>query len=402
MVACDLPLTEHFSALDQLLTCYGEFWLCQPFHWRDLCWRHSHPELCTALDELTLSHLQAMEEMPCRVQWLAPWLAHLPDLLMLCSIVQRQPELPALPASMAAFIPGRKWQQIRHFEAATGEFGLPFLEWCAGKGHLGRVLAWRRDVEVESLEWQSALCADGRALAQKQRVRQQFHCADAFAASSASLLRAEQHAVALHACGDLHVALLRQGVAAGVRAVTISPCCYHLIRDSQYQPLSQAGQASRLQLSRNTLRLAAQETVTAGARERRLRDIELRWRLAFDLLQRAWRGEDSYLPLPTLPGQLLTGDFATFVAWALERKGLAVARPSQQVLSQALCQAEARVPVVARMEWVRHLFRRPLELWLVLDRALYLQEQGYQVSISEFCGRALTPRNLLLEAWRAR
>jgi len=47
---------------------------------------------------------------------------------------------------------------------------------------------------------------------------------------------------------------------------------------------------------------------------------------------------------------------------------------------------------------VQHLFRRPLELWLVLDVAMYLQEQGYQVSLSELCAPELTPRNLLLQA----
>ncbi len=36
------------------------------------------------------------------------------------------------------------------------------------------------------------------------------------------------------------------------------------------------------------------------------------------------------------------------------------------------------------MELVRHLFRRPLELWLVLDRALFLQEQGYRVEVGSF------------------
>lgn len=55
---------------------------------------------------------------------------------------------------------------------------------------------------------------------------------------------------------------------------------------------------------------------------------------------------------------------------------------------------------VRRHELVRHLFRRPLELWMVLDYALYLEEQGYRVRLGEFCDRSLTPRNLLLDAVR--
>ena len=52
------------------------------------------------------------------------------------------------------------------------------------------------------------------------------------------------------------------------------------------------------------------------------------------------------------------------------------------------------------LERLRNLFRRPLELWLVLDRALFLEEQGYSVRLGTFCDYPLTPRNLLLLAER--
>jgi hypothetical protein len=55
---------------------------------------------------------------------------------------------------------------------------------------------------------------------------------------------------------------------------------------------------------------------------------------------------------------------------------------------------------VQRLQILRHLFRRALELWLVLDRALYLQEHGYHIELFQFCSRQLTPRNLLLQATR--
>ncbi|MNF11686.1 hypothetical protein D3C80_2129510 [compost metagenome] len=52
------------------------------------------------------------------------------------------------------------------------------------------------------------------------------------------------------------------------------------------------------------------------------------------------------------------------------------------------------------LELPRSLFRRPLELWLLLDRALFLEEQGYQVMLGSFCQAQLTPRNILLLAER--
>lgn len=59
-----------------------------------------------------------------------------------------------------------------------------------------------------------------------------------------------------------------------------------------------------------------------------------------------------------------------------------------------------RLAEVRNLELLRGLFRRPLELWLNLDRALFLEEQGYTVRLGTFCDTPLTPRNLLLMAER--
>ena len=38
------------------------------------------------------------------------------------------------------------------------------------------------------------------------------------------------------------------------------------------------------------------------------------------------------------------------------------------------------------------------EVWLALDLAVRLENDGYSVSLGEFCERRLTPRNLLISA----
>ncbi len=51
-----------------------------------------------------------------------------------------------------------------------------------------------------------------------------------------------------------------------------------------------------------------------------------------------------------------------------------------------------------RLSLVRHAFRRAIELWLVLDLASFIAEQGYEVEVGSFCDRKLTPRNILISA----
>ena len=46
----------------------------------------------------------------------------------------------------------------------------------------------------------------------------------------------------------------------------------------------------------------------------------------------------------------------------------------------------------------RLVFRRALEVWLLLDRAAALEDMGWSVQLGTFCPAALTPRNLCLVA----
>ncbi|MNZ79497.1 hypothetical protein D3C78_981010 [compost metagenome] len=184
----------------------------------------------------------------------------------------------------------------------------------------------------------------------------------------------------------------------GCRQLAIAPCCYNRIQAPQYQPLSTAAKASGLQLSIEDLGLPLSETVTAGARVRRQRDQSMARRLGFDLWQRQVRGVDEYLPTPSLPVSWLHKPFADYCRGLAELKELqAGAEPDWPALEAAGWQ---RLAQVRNLELLRNLFRRPLELWLVLDRALFLQEQSYQVQLGVFCEQPLTPRNLMLLAER--
>jgi hypothetical protein len=183
-----------------------------------------------------------------------------------------------------------------------------------------------------------------------------------------------------------------------MHSLHLSPCCYHLTTATQYQPFSRAGRGSGLVLSRDDCRLAVQETVTAPRVTARRREKKNAWRLGFDALQRQLRGVDDYLPVPSIPDAVFPGNFADFCGYAASLKALALpAAIDWPHFEQLGWQRQARV---SRMELPRHAFRRALELWLALDRALYLAECGYSVTVGTFCDRRLTPRNLMIRASR--
>jgi hypothetical protein len=97
-----------------------------------------------------------------------------------------------------------------------------------------------------------------------------------------------------------------------------------------------------------------------------------------------------------LPSAWLEKSFAQYCTDLAALKGLStVGTPDWAALEAA---GQQRLAEVRNLELVRGLFRRPLELWLVLDRALFLSQKGYDVRLGTFCETLLTPRNLLLLA----
>lgn len=471
----------YFQQLDSLLFQSRHLWQIQPFHHSSICWQSLYAQksdkiisvasqnqtLAQALNQLSDKQLlELQQDVHKLANWLTPWFPEAPLLItlnqqLLSSNPSTKPNLeqanklstpiqtlPTESAELKRFaqgIPGRKWQQMRYFSQQFNQMmthvdnlsivsaqdftktqdqpvdkTTQVLEWCAGKGHLGRLIAFeqqlggqeswdkpsqdkpsenKQNYQITSLEWQQSLCEKGQQQAEKHQLPQSFIHGDAFSEAAGQLLTEDTHAIALHACGDLHCQLIHHVSQQKAKSVLIVPCCYHLIRSEGYYPLSKQAQQSDIQLSKQDLKIPLQETVTGGQRIGNLRDIELHWRMAFDELQREQQQCNQYQPLPTLPKNLLTGEFKYFIHWAIENRQLNISVDKLN-LDHYLEKGQQRVQQIRRMELVQHLFRRPLELWLILDRAMALEEAGFHVELTEFCQKNLTPRNILIKAYR--
>lgn len=396
----DEQIRTRFRALDDFLLAHQNLWRPRPFtHWQ-LPWEPEHPELAAWLRGRSLAEAEAAHNHPEQLTAPAPFPALAAESVALSQVGDLpKTSLDSVSTRMSVDVPGRKWQQIEAFASCLHFHKTPahWLDWCAGKGHLGRRLAHGGQA-LTCLEHNPQLVEAGSQLSQRLGIEASHLHQDVMADDTGDCLHADQTPVALHACGDLHVQLMRLASDAGCGRMAIAPCCYNRISASEHQALSTEGKASTLQLSLDDLSLPLSETVTAGARVRRQRDTSMARRLAFDLLQRALRGVDDYLPTPSLPVAWLDKPFADYCQDLAALKGLPAVPPQDwPALETAGWQ---RLAEVRNLELVRGLFRRPLELWLVLDRAIYLQERGYAVQLGLFCESHLTPRNLMLLAER--
>ena len=400
MPARAADLLARFEALDRFLHDHQHLWRPRPFTHLNLPWEAQHPELAQWLRQRSLQDAEASHNHP----QLLPAPAPFPELAatsLALSRVERLPTHALAPANprLQVDVPGRKWQQIEAFAQSLSFAQKPahWLDWCSGKGHLGRRLL-STDQQLTCLEYDPALIEAGEQLSQRHHLPARHVQQDVLAPDTALQLTAHMTPVALHACGDLHVRLLQLATAAGCGQLAVSPCCYNRISATHYQALSTVAKASHLQLSLEDLSLPMSETVTAGSRVRRQRDESMARRLGFDLWQRQHRQCDEYLSTPSLPSAWLGKPFAEYCEGLATLKNLSTSGDEDWPALEAA--GRERLAQVRNLELVRGLFRRPLELWLVLDRALYLEENGYAVQVGEFCDSQLTPRNLMVLAQR--
>lgn len=391
-----------WQRLNDWLVQYQPIWQPAPFIEPIPSWVQRYPGLAHAVAELTDTECDELDEKPEALAEIAsrylPGLAWYGQMVGLPELTAKSSDIEAatLPEVRATDMPGRKREQAGAFAASLKPLRQSMLDWCCGKGYLSRTLAVQSQKSVEGYEWNPELVAGGNQLAAHFGDAVQIHRQDVMAENLS--LPANTHGVALHACGDLHRQFLRRGAATELPRLSLSPCCYHLTANERYQPLSKrtAACGNRLALTRHDLRLAVRETVTAPARVREQTRLLSQWRLGFDGLQRALSGVDQYLPVPSYSPRLIHKGFPAFCQWAAEKKQFFL--PENTDFDRWFAYGMQRHGDVRRYELIRHLFRRPLELWLVLDYAIFLEEQGYRVRLGHFCARSLTPRNLLLDA----
>ncbi|MEZ4471717.1 MAG: methyltransferase [bacterium] len=389
---------DQLHALGRFLHAHRSLWHARAFVQRPTPWEADHPELVAWLDAQPTDAFLA----PGR-----PWLTAAPDTARRWAAeADALAALPALsenPLSIKGFgtlgVPGRKHRQIEHFAAPVHQrWPAPtrITDWCAGKGHLGRALSHVTGARLQALEWQEALCEAGRSECARAGVEATFACVDVRAPEAAGLLAADDVVVALHACGGLHTALLRAVVARGAAGLALAPCCYNQPSPDRGRPLSAAGAAVGLALDENDLDLLHRQAANASQGTLRRSRQNQQWRLAFDALYRQASGVDAYRPMPPFPEPWLVLPFAEFCRRLAALEGLHL--PDHLRPDDFLAEGEAAWRATVARDAIRGLFARPLETWLVLDRARFLAEAGYVVEAGTFCDRTLTPRNALILA----
>lgn len=390
--------SARFTSLTVLLASYRELWQQSHFIQLSQQWQLAYPVLTETLlnlpDEQVDNYYRAASGALDLVARDIPELSALEEL----TYFPLQIHQAVLPVHLSNGVSGRKWAQIQAFIGAIEDRSntTTVVDWCSGKAHLGRSLAVSQGKALHALERDSHLCSEGLRISQNWLENVRLSQVDVLAAP-VDFAKTDE-VLALHACGDLHRKLLHDWQRSASSRLILVPCCYHKWLNSDYQPLSQMARTNNLYLTKEQVQLAVQEWVTASGREQRQSQEMMKYRLAFDVLQRELRGEDNYLPAPSLPYGILREGARGVLQQLCASKGLTL--PAGINWQEYVERGAQQYQRYRRLQLLNHSFRRALECWLILDLILYLEEGGATVNAVAFCQRELTPRNIMLQATR--
>lgn len=403
--------TDLRSALDRLtdvLVRYEPLWRPRPFAVRPAPWEHREPELATWLRSLPERVVDALEA-DAHAHPVHPRYAALRDEVEAAAAVgvPFTADAVAVPREATWRMPGRKLDQSRAL-ASVVEPVTPhaprFVDWCGGKGHLSRLVALRTEGRATVVDRDAALLQAGDRLHRRAGLTSTWCEANVLrdpAPRLAELVADQDLALGLHSCGALTDALVEQVLATDTDVHASVPCCPHVVRSAAgYVPRSTAGRAvatgydRAIDFDRIALRLAIADEVVARAADRRTRRREMAWRLGADTVLRAIGATAGYDSLGNVSTADFQRSFGEFCAWAVEARGHAL--PDSFDAADAEREAWRTLHTVRSLALVRALFRRALEAWIVVDKALWLAEQGRGVALGTFCPRTVTPRNLLI------
>jgi SAM-dependent methyltransferase len=335
----------------------------------------------------------------------APWPERTPPGLQ--SLAARAGEVCALPSlTTLAAPPGppqrgetpRKRAQIDAFGrlvAPIAARATRVIDVGSGHGHLTREIARRIARPVIGLERDPALA--GRARTLSSGASPTFAVTDVLRDGLA--FSGGDCVVGLHACGELGDVMVTS--AARLRGVTLAlvGCCLQKRRQLSRRPLcAAAGLAESLELPRALLglsNLAAREEGVEATRAENL--VARERRLALNrLLSEGSRPLRVGAEIEGLNRRTAHRDLSLLVARAFEVRGRPA--PSRRAIDEAAAWARVAHARARRLSVPRALLARVLEVYVLLDRAFHLEQNGLRVELGVLFPASVSPRNLALLA----
>lgn len=209
--------------------------------------------------------------------------------------------------------------------------------------------------------------------------------------------------VGLHTCGKLALDIIRVSSDKKVPALVNFGCCYHTLDLApDLQNISAfAKNNDPLWMNKFALTLSCRAHRKLDEKDFDLKQKVKYFRYAIHILLHDHYDIKELVTLGNSNPKLYERPFAEYVLEQFKRINV-TPKHSADELNAFFNNPDLQL-LIDRMltaGLIRNALGRALEIYLLLDRAIYLEEQGYDVSVEEFFDEELSPRNIGITAVR--
>lgn len=325
------------------------------------------------------------------------------------SSVPSAPSAPAMPENHYTFlhvIP-KKQHEIRTLAPAVKLYADSLgvqrvVDIGGGIGLLAQTLNNQYGLKVTSLDMDQELQKTGFQRHQKNAKDPQnmvsYHPVKISAENKdfLSLLGADTLTVGLHTCGELANHQIKASVEAGIKGMINFGCCYQRLEDLSTQNISEFAKSmpERLEQNQFALTLAARAHRKMDMKDRLFMQKVKHYRYSIHMLLTDHYGLKNVLNLGNSPRKLYDAPFSEYASEQLRRIGLDPLPAKKLDEYYENPERQALIWKMLSAAFIRNSFGRLLELYLLLDRVIYLEEKGYKAQLLEFFDEEKSPRNL--------
>ena len=321
------------------------------------------------------------------------------------------PDLPPFPDHKKLFlhmIP-KKQHEIKRLAPYVNAFYQKhniekIVDIGGGIGHLAQSLANHYHLKTSSLDIDPVMQATGKERQENNQVEYIQVKVNAQDETFNSLLTKNTMTLGLHTCGPLANHQIKASCSKKIKGIISFGCCYEKLQhDPDSQNISQAAKNLKGPIIFNYFALTL---ATRAHRKMHEKDYELKmkvkyFRYAIHILLHDEYDTKELVSLGNSSPKLYDESFGDYVIEQFRRIGLPLHHTKEEL--NAYFSDSSRQELIWKMlvaGLIRNAFGRLMELYILLDRTLFLEENGYSVQLLEFFDEPTSPRNLGIVAAR--
>ncbi len=274
----------------------------------------------------------------------------------------------------------------------------------AGQGHLSRILSHYLGLSVSCIEQNPELIELGLKRQDKYPLPDGGRTFDflnlqinglSSLTDRIGLLSPDSFLLGLHTCGPLAVYQLQSLLHSKARGALNFACCYGKMTDQKTMNLTGL---IPFELSPFALTLASRSHARLSYQDFCFKERVKLYRYGLHLYCHEFRPELGFVSVGNSGFKDYYAPFAHYLKSKLPGKISADEGEIQAWFLRPRIQDQLRKMFLANI--VRWQFGRALECLILVDRALYLKENGLEVELAEYFEEGLSPRNIGLLAYR--